>query len=391
MDLNYHPSVKRSWFNIAQENDALSVDLYLYDDIGMFGVKAKDLIEEVNTVKAQNLKVHINSYGGEIDEGIAIYSYLSRFPGEVTIYIDGIAASIASVIAMAGDKVIMSPAGLMYIHNPWTMTAGDAEDLQREAANLTKRKAALVAVYAEKTGLPSATIEKLMDDETLLNAEEAVELGFADEIESADRPDEARAYAATMFNRVLMSMARKLNKENTDMTDDKDQEPVETKEDDVVTPDSRTDEVDVEAEASVCPHCGKTLAADEEDEPKAEEMPEEEKPEAEEDDKEKYNARAEFKNFVNAFGPDRAANYFAAGLSMAEAKAKYSDELVKENADLRSRLESAEIVKPVGSKPSDQSESPATFTREQIRKMSAEEYRRNRNAINKAQSEGRIK
>ena len=164
----------------------------------------------------------------------------------------------------------------------------------------------------------------------------------------------------------------------------KNQEPVETKDDDVVTPDGKTDDVEVDAKASTCPHCGKDLAADDEPEPK-EDQPVDEPKEDKPDD------RAEFQNFVNAFGSVRAANYYASRLSLDEAKAKYADELVKENADLRSRLESSEIVKPVDAKPSDRSESSAPFTREQIRRMTPDEYRRNREAINKAQAEGRIK
>lgn len=127
-------------------------------------------------------------------------------------------------------------------------------------------------------------------------------------------------------------------------------------------------------------------------EPEQVEQAEEAAPEVIEDQPEVVvDARAEFKEFVNSFGPDRAANYFAAGLSMDEAKAAYMDELVKENADLKAKLANTETVKPVASKPSDDSDVPVTFTREQIRRMSAEDYRKHRNEINKAQAEGRIK
>ena len=126
-------------------------------------------------------------------------------------------------------------------------------------------------------------------------------------------------------------------------------------------------------------------------EPEQIEQVEEAAPEVEEQPEVVVDARAEFKEFVAAFGPDRAANYFAAGFSMEAAKAAYMDELVKENADLKAKLASSETVKPVASKPSDDSDVPVTFTREQIRRMSAEDYRKHRNEINKAQAEGRIK
>jgi hypothetical protein len=279
----------------------------------------------------------------------------------------------------------------MFIHNPWTMAAGDADQLQREAANLEKRKASLMAIYADKTGLPAEQLSQIMDDETLLNAEEAVALGFADMIE--DAPAVASAYNATLYNKVLCAMAKKLKHEDMNMAEEikpKDQEPEEVK-DVELAPDSKTEEVDPEAKAEICPNCGKELAKEkEDDEMKAEEMPKEDEPVAEEKKEEQYDARAEFKSFVDSFGPERAANYFSAGYSMVEAKAAYLGELEKENADLKSRVAS-ETVKPVASKPSDASDSPTTFTREQVRRMSAEDYRKNRSAINKAQAEGRIK
>jgi hypothetical protein len=234
-------------------------------------------------------------------------------------------------------------------------------------------------------------LSKIMDDETLLNAEEAVALGFADVIE--DAPVAQSAYNATLYNKVLCAMAKKLKHEDMNMAEDtkpKDQEPEEV-EGVEIAPDSKTDEVDPEAKAEICPNCGKELAKEKEDdeEMKAEEMPKEDEPVAEEK-KEEYDARAEFKRFVDAFGADRAGSYFAAGYSFDEAKAAYLGELEKENAELKARMAS-ETVKPVASKPSDASDVPVMFTRDQIRRMSAEEYRKNRNEINKAQAEGRIK
>jgi hypothetical protein len=281
----------------------------------------------------------------------------------------------------------MPKSSLMFIHNPWTMAAGDADQLQREAANLEKRKASLMAIYSDKTGLPAEELSKIMDDETLLNAEEAVAMGFADVIEES--PAAASAFNATLYNKVLCAVAKKLKNEDINMEDEikpVNQEPEEIK-DVTIAPDSKTDDVDPEAKAEVCPNCGKEVVAMEDD--KAEEMPKADEPIVYEK-KEDYDARAEFKSFVDAFGPDRAANYFSAGYSMDEAKASYLVELEKENAELKARMAS-ETVKPVASKPSDASDVPVMFTRDQIRRMSAEDYRKNRNEINKAQAEGRIK
>lgn len=383
----FHPNLsKRSWFNLAYEEQDQSANAYIYDDIGMFGIKAKDFIEEVNTVKANKLNVFINSYGGEIDEGVAIYNFLNRFNGEVTIRVDGMAASIASVIAMAGDKVIMPKASLMFIHNPWTMTAGDAATLQKEAQDLEKRKAALMAIYAEKTGLPSEVISQMMDEETLLSAEEAVEMKFADAME--EPMEKTMAYNAAMQHRIVKAMARKLKHEDKAMVEEVkpvNQEPVEVAAE-PITPDSKTDVVN--PEASVCEKCGKQLAGEykEDEEKMAEEMPKEE-PKAEA----VIDARAEFKNFVERFGQERAGRYFAAGLVFVDAEKAYLAEIEKENAELKAKLASVDVVKPVAARMNDASDVEPTFTRAQIAKMSKEEYAKNKHLIYKAQAEGRIK
>lgn len=396
----YKPSLsaKRNWFNLAYEEQDQTASAYIYDDIGGFGVKASDFIEEVNSVNSNKLNVYINSYGGEIDEGVAIYNFLKRYKGEVIVHIDGMAASIASIIAMAGSKVIMPKASLLFIHNPWTMTAGDAAELQKAAGELNKRKAALAAIYVEKSGLPSEVIEKLMDEETLLSADEAVELGFADEV--IEKVEPQMAYNAVMQHRIVKAMARKLKHEDKNMADEvkpvdvpMNQEPVEVKTE-AITPDSKTDIVN--PSAAICPSCGKEMS----------EYTEEKKEEEMKSDvvvveapqqvvvaqvEEAVDVRAEFKMFVEKFGQDRAARYFAAGHSIVEAEKSYLSEIEKENAELRQKLASAEVVKPVAARPSDSSDAPMTFTRAQISKMSKEDYSRLKSEIIKASIEGRIK
>jgi ATP-dependent protease ClpP protease subunit len=381
----YKPGRKQQWYNLAVNEDASEASAYLYDDIGGYGITAKDFIEEVNYLKAKNLNVRINSYGGEIDQGVAIYNFLKDYDGEVNVYVDGIAASIASVIAMAGDKVIMGEAALMFIHNPWTMAAGDAASFQKEAANLQKRKAALMAIYTAKTGIASEIISQLMDEETLLNAKEAVEMGFANSIDEIEQPE--MAFNSSMYNKIVSAMARKLKTEENKM-DEKpvNQEPVE-EEVAEVAPDTKTNEVDTEADNNVCPNCGKELAMEYEEE----KMEEDETYKSEETEEEVPNARAEFNQFVDAFGMERAAEYFAAGLSLVDAKAAYMDALIVENKDLKAKLSAVETVKPVASKVDDASDAPISFTRLQISKMSKEEYARNKQEILKAYAEGRIK
>lgn len=124
----------------------------------------------------------INSPGGDCVAAAQIYNMLMDYPGNVTVKIDGIAASAASVIAMAGTKVLMSPTGLMMIHNPLTIAIGDSEEMQKAIQMLDEVKESIINAYEIKTGLSRAKLSHLMDAETWLNANKAMELGFADGI-----------------------------------------------------------------------------------------------------------------------------------------------------------------------------------------------------------------
>ena len=121
-----------------------------------------------------------------------IYNMLKEYPGNITIKIDGIAASAASLIAMAGNEVLMSPVSMMMIHNPMTAAIGNADDMQKAAAMLDEVKDSIINAYELKTGLSRAKLAHLMDDETWMNAVKAVELGFADGIlyRDSDKEDE---------------------------------------------------------------------------------------------------------------------------------------------------------------------------------------------------------
>lgn len=174
----------QKWYafkNIADESG--EVELSLYDEIGAFGIGAKQFIAELKEYKDQHVHLRINSPGGEIVEGSAIYNALSRHPGGVTVHIDALAASMASVIAMAGNPVYMADNALLMIHNPWTLAAGEAKDLRKQADLLDTMKSNLIRAYKKKSGLEEKEIAKLMDEETWLDATEAAALGFIDAIE----------------------------------------------------------------------------------------------------------------------------------------------------------------------------------------------------------------
>ena len=129
-----------------------------------------------------NITVWINSPGGDVFAAAQIYNMLRDYKGSVTVKIDGIAASVASVIAMAGNTVCVSPVAMMMIHNPATMAMGEAKDMQKAIVMLNEVKESILNAYESKTGLTRARLSHMMDDETWFNAKKAVELGFADKI-----------------------------------------------------------------------------------------------------------------------------------------------------------------------------------------------------------------
>jgi ATP-dependent Clp protease protease subunit len=133
------------------------------------------------------ITVWINSPGGDVWAAAQIYNMLLSYSGKVTVKIDGLAASAASVIAMAGDEVLVSPVSMLMIHNPSTMAMGDKDDLTQAISMLDSVKDSILNAYVKKTGLSKNKLSKLMDDETWMDANKAVELHFADRV--MERPD----------------------------------------------------------------------------------------------------------------------------------------------------------------------------------------------------------
>lgn len=176
----------KSWFRAEHQPDATAV--YIYDEIGMFGVTAKmfqrALADNGASEKSTPLDVFINSPGGDVFTGIAIHNILSRYD-RVRVHVDGLAASIASVIAMAGQEIIMPENAMMMIHNPWGVVAGDADELRGTADVLEKVQSQIAGIYAAKTGRSVDQCLADMNAETWLTGAEAVELGYADSLSRA--------------------------------------------------------------------------------------------------------------------------------------------------------------------------------------------------------------
>jgi ATP-dependent protease ClpP protease subunit len=170
---------KNDWYRIRNQVDG-PTQLYIYDEIGYFGVSAGDLIRDLADVNGP-LEVHLNSPGGEVFDGIAIYNtLLARH--DVTMKIDGLAASIASVIAMAGNPVEIARNGQMMVHDGFGMAIGTAQDMRDLAELLDRTSNNIAGIYSDHTGRPVAYWREIMKAETWYSSDESVDVGLADRI-----------------------------------------------------------------------------------------------------------------------------------------------------------------------------------------------------------------
>lgn len=194
------PELKKMW-ELKQAADPRTLELYIYGDVegDDYDWWTGEIIRSETSANAfrealaehpnaQQIDIYINSYGGSVFEGTAIYNQLRRHPAHKTVYVDGFACSIASVIAMAGDEIIMPRNTLMMIHNMWMVATGNANDLRKAADDLDTINAAGRAAYLDKAGdkLDEEKLAEMMDAETWLTAAECVELGLADQIAERD-------------------------------------------------------------------------------------------------------------------------------------------------------------------------------------------------------------
>lgn len=191
----------KSMWEIRQQTDPSTLDLYIYGDVEPDGYdfwtdEAVRSETSANTFRAEldarpdvsQINIYINSYGGSVFEGTAIYNQLKRHPAHKTVYIDGFACSVASVIAMAGDEIVMPRNALMMVHNMWMYVQGNAAELRKAADDLDKINEAGRAAYLEKAGgkLTPEMIAELEDGETWLTAEECISYGLADRYADQD-------------------------------------------------------------------------------------------------------------------------------------------------------------------------------------------------------------
>ena len=171
----------KSWYTIRAR--ASGTEVLIYDEIGAYGVSAKGFLAELGALPDDAaIDLRLNSPGGSVFDAVAIYNALKRHAGDITVWIDGIAASAASYIAMAGDTIVMPENAFLMIHDPSGLVMGTAEDMRSTAEALDKVKGCLIQGYAAKSGKPDDEIATLMAAETWLDATDALDLGFIDRI-----------------------------------------------------------------------------------------------------------------------------------------------------------------------------------------------------------------
>lgn len=182
-------AAKKPWYNIKNlSND--EVDLVIYDEISWFGITAQDFMRDLGNITASQINVRLSSPGGDIFDGLAISNALRAHRARVNVFVDGIAASIASVIAMAGDKITMMPHSQMMIHEGSGGCYGTASDMRKMGDLLDFQSDNIAGVYASRAGGTSKEWRARMQEETWYTAETAVELGLADEVASFPRRED---------------------------------------------------------------------------------------------------------------------------------------------------------------------------------------------------------
>lgn len=181
----------RTWFKIKAEAGASEATIYVYDEIGTYGVSAAAFVAELEKITAPTIHVRINSGGGDVFDSLAIFNALQRHPSHVVTWNDGLAASGASIVLIAGDEVKTAKNASLMIHGAWSIIAGDADDLRDAADVLQGITDTLGEMYVTRTGAALADVQTWMSEEKWFTAAEALALGFVDAIdgESAEAPE----------------------------------------------------------------------------------------------------------------------------------------------------------------------------------------------------------
>lgn len=192
-------------------------ELTLYGNIGASfweeGITAKSVADALKAMDpaVNELTVRINSGGGDVFDGVAIYNRIKQFKGKKTVIVDGLAASIASIIMLAGDEIILSEGVLVMIHLPWTMAMGNRTDIENTVDRLRDVEEQMLTMYSKKTGQDRNILRGMLEKETWMDADQAIELGFA----TSKSEDESLPIAASVMKSPWMAKAPRNYKSET--------------------------------------------------------------------------------------------------------------------------------------------------------------------------------
>lgn len=167
-------------------------ELFIYDEIGFFGIQAEEFVRQLAAIEGDEVHIRINSPGGSVFDGQSIITAIREHSSRTVAHVDGLAASMAAMIATSTDETVMADGSFMMIHDPWSIVLGSASDMRREANLLDKVADSLAQQLARKSGMDVDGVKGLMADETWLTADEAVESGFADSL-AEERADQSAA------------------------------------------------------------------------------------------------------------------------------------------------------------------------------------------------------
>ena len=190
---------KNTWYDIQASNE--TTEIKIFDVIGWPFIEAFDFCSDLDKINTKNIKVNINSPGGDVFDGIAIYNALLDHQAHVTTYVSGLAASMASIIAMAGAERQIARSAFMMVHSPWAFSMGNADEMEKEAKILRKIENTMADVYALKTGKNQTQMLQVMKDETWYTGQESVDAGFSEKICFDDKDQKQAKFDLSMFSR----------------------------------------------------------------------------------------------------------------------------------------------------------------------------------------------
>lgn len=257
--------MNKKYFSLVMNEETKEADINIFGDITSWEWFESDVsnytlskqLEQMGDVKQIN--VHINSYGGEVAEGLAIYNALKNHKAKVKTYCDGFACSIASVIFMAGDERIMSKASLLMIHNAWTMTMGNANELRKQADDLDKITQASINAYMDNINISEEELKTLLDNETWLTYDESLEMGFATSVTSDSNNEKASQSVRNKLVKMILASQAEEDEEDdenknvnieTDNSNNDDSPNKDGEDEEEVTEEVETDGEDEETETT---------------------------------------------------------------------------------------------------------------------------------------------